>query len=279
MELQGWTEASDGFSRYLITRGRSVNTAITYAAHLRPFWAFCLEREMWPSVATPETCERYHDQQLATVARSTAHVRLASLKAYYGWLMDKGSRKDDPTTGLKVKKGIRQPRPPFSKDDMNRLLAHADTMEERLLFIIGFGCGLRISELTGLNTSHVFYDTGRILIKGKGEKERWIAPPTLVLDSIRAYMGKRRGPIFSFTARQARRIMMRVADNAGVEGFYAHRMRITFATEMWKERRNLKALRLLMGHADLSTTAHYADYETQDEALDEHRAFGLLNGA
>lgn len=255
-----------------------MNTATTYAAHLRPFWAWCIQRETWPPVASTEACERYLADQLARVSRATAHVRLAALKAYYASMIEKGARKDDPTQGLKVKKGIRQPRPPLSPADVHKLIATARDMEERLLFIIGFGCGLRISELTGLDTSNIFYDTGRMLIKGKGEKERWIAPPTIVLESVRAYMGRRRGPLFSFTAKQARRIMMRVADNAGVEGFYSHRMRITFASEMWKERRNLKALRLLMGHADLSTTAHYADYETQDEALDEHRAFNLLNG-
>ena len=270
-----WRETSEGFRRYLRTRGRSLDTATTYAAHLRPFWTWAQRHDFTLLQARPMDCELYLDDQLTRLSASTAHVRLSALKAFFVWMMEEGEINGSPAAALTVRKDKREPRPPQSDFDVARLMRACKTDEERLLFIVGFGCGLRISELVNLDMSRIFIDTGRMLIKGKGRKERWIAAPPPVLNAIRNYMGVRRGPLFPMRREQARRIMQRIARNAGVEGFYPHRMRITFATRFWKQTNNLKALRTLMGHSDLSTTAQYADYDTQEEALDLMRGLKL----
>lgn len=263
-----WETASSGFYRYLITRGRSTDTATTYRFHLHPFWAWCELHEISTSAFQRQHVELYLAEQLASVSKSTAHVRLSAIKAFCKFL----ERDPDPTLGLTVRKEKRQSRPPLEDDDQARLQLACRSEEERLLFMVGFGCGLRISEIVGIDRSHVYID--RILIKGKGSKERWVAPPEYVMKTLHRYMADRRGKVFPMTRVQARRIMDRIAEHAGVQGFYPHRMRITFATRFWRTTHDLLSLKLLMGHADTATTSKYADYEAADVALEMMRKFG-----
>lgn len=263
--MDDWDAAAGAFFRHLITRGRSNDTATTYRFHLHTFWAWCARHEIDPAWAQKQDVELYLAEQLASVSKATAHVRLSAAKAWFKFL----EREPDPTLGLTVRKEKRQPRPPCSEDDMARLLLASKNEEERLLFLVGFGCGLRISEIVGISMSHIYHD--RILIKGKGSKERWVAPPPLVLQAVQAHMEGRRGSVFGMNREQARRIMVRVARHAGVMGFYPHRMRITFATKFWRTTHDLLSLRVLLGHADTATTSKYADYDAASEALEQMR--------
>lgn len=265
---EDWRAVASSFRRHLITRGRSTDTAKTYSDHLRPFWEWCSNHEIDWLEADRQAYELFMGEQLALVTKSTCHVRLSALKAFCKYL----ERDPDPTLGLAVKKEKRQTRPPCSDDDVARLLLACKDDEERLLFMVGFGCGLRISEVVGIDMSNVYHD--RILIKGKGSKERWVAPPPLVMNAIITYMGTRRGKVFQMRREQARRIMQRIATHAGVMGFYPHRMRITFATKFWRTTHDLLSLRLLLGHADTSTTSKYADYDAATEALAQMRTLG-----
>lgn len=270
--VEGWDQTSEAFRRYLLTRGRTPDTATTYSAHVRPFWAWCSGDVVG---ASRDAVERYHEDQLSRFAASTAHVRLSALKAFYRWLGETGRRGDNPTDGLTVRKEKRQPRPPLSEDAILRLLMYTRNEEERMLFVVGLNCGLRISEIVGIRGVDIYADRGLILIKGKGRKERWVGADPEVLAEVCRFAGGRKSRLFDFDRRQARRIMERIAKYAGVEGFYPHRMRITFAVRFWAKYKNLKALRMIMGHEDLATTAHYADWDTQNEAIDLMRTFSL----
>jgi site-specific recombinase XerD len=262
-----WETTSSGFYRYLITRGRSTDTATTYRFHLHPFWAWCELHDIDACHAERQHVELYLGEQLAALSKSTCHVRLSAIKSFCKYL----ERDPDPTYGLTVRKEKRQTRPPCTDDDQARLLLACRSEEERLLFMVGFGCGLRISEIVGIDLSHIYLD--RILIKGKGSKERWVAPPEYVMKMLHKYMEGRRGKVFPMSRVQARRIMDRIADHAGVKGFYPHKMRITFATRFWRKTHDLLSLRLLLGHADTATTSKYADYDAATEALEMMRRF------
>lgn len=270
--MDTWATATADFSRYLVTHGKSADTATTYVWHVGPFRKWCLHHEINPFDANRSACEGYVADQLQKgLSRSTVHVRLAALKAFYGWLIDLGVRADNPAEPLTIRKEQRQPRPPLSGGDARRLLAHCRNDEERLLFIIGLGCGLRLSELVGIRFADVYPERGLMLVKGKGSKERWVAPEDRVMAAIMAYRQGKTGKLFDLTREQARRIMNRVAKNASVTGFYPHRMRITFASRFLDKTHDLHSLQVLMGHASPDVTARYAAFDAQQRALDQMR--------
>lgn len=271
-----WDTLAEGFRRHLLTSGRSRDTATTYTAHLKPFYDWTGSD---PLSASRDVVSYYHADQLATVSRSTAHVRLAAIKAFFRWQLDLGPKDEPPQTkGLSVTKMIRQPRPPLGAGDAVKLLTACRSDEERLMFEVGLGCGLRISEIVGIKGSDVFKDRGVILIRGKGSKERWVAPSPRLLKELLLFAGGRSGGLFQFTREQARRIMMRVAHDAGVSGFHSHKLRITWATQFLAETHDLHSAQVLMGHADPGTTARYAAFEAQAQALEQMRRLNEARG-
>lgn len=264
-----WDTLAEGFRRHLLTTGRSRDTATTYTAHLKPFYDWMGGE---PLSASREQVKYYHASQLATVSRSTAHVRLAAVKAFFRWKFDLGP-KDEPeqTKGLSVTKMQRQPRPPLGTGDAVKLLTACRCEDERLLFELGLGCGLRISEIVGIKGGDIFKDRGVILIRGKGSKERYVAPNARLMAELLLFAGGRSGSLFQLTREQARRIMMRVAKDAGVSGFHSHKLRITWATNFLAETHDLHSAQVLMGHSDPGTTARYAAFEAQAQALEQMR--------
>lgn len=269
---ENWQDTQAGFKRYLLTRGRSRDTAETYSAHLRPLWTWATRRELHPALLSYDLVEAWLADELAEGhARSTVHVRLSAVKAYYGWLIERGLRTDEPASALTVRKDRRQPRPPLSEAEVMALLAAARGPEERLLILVGVRCGLRISEIISLRGQDLFTERGLLLVKGKGHKERWLSPPADLLAELGALAGSRKGRIFDLTREQARRILNRIARHAGVSAFYPHRMRITFASRLLGATHDLHSLQILMGHSDPGVTAHYAAFDAQRRALETMR--------
>jgi site-specific recombinase XerD len=271
MEQGTWDTTAEGFRRYLLTHGRTPDTAKTYVQHLRTFWNYRLCCSGDAAQIGREAVEDYLFDQISRVASSTAHVRLAALKAYLRWRLDLPDKAEPPVTfGLAVKKTQHQSRPPLTEVDGERLLASCRTAEQRLLFIIGFGCGLRISEILSLRAENIYPDRGLMLVLGKGKKERWVAPQPEVFRAI-AHHGVARGMLFQLERLQAWKMMKRIAVRAGVEGFYPHRMRITFASKFLAETHDLHSLQILMGHSSPDVTSKYASFDAQAIALDQMR--------
>lgn len=269
---QGWAETAEGFRRYLITHRKTPDTATTYVAHLRPFWNWRLGSEEDPGEVGHDAVEQYLADELARVSLSTAQVRLCAIRAYFRWKLHLSDKEEPPqTNGLAVGKEKLVPRPPLSEKEAIRLLTYCRSAEERLLFIIGFGCGPRISEIVSMTTHDLYPEHGYAVLHGKGRKQRRVAPAPEIFAAIDLLMEGHSGRIFDLTREQARRIMRRVARNAGVRGFYPHRMRITWAHRFLAATHDLHSCQILMGHADPSQTAKYAAFDAQAVALEQMR--------
>lgn len=268
----------EAFRNYLRARGRTLDTANTYAAHLRPFKAWCLLQHLSPYEAQTSDLETFVAAQLDRVSTSTAHVRLAAAKMFFAWLVERGTRLDNPSSALTVRKDKRQSRPPLSTEALTRILACCRNGQERLMFLTGLHCGLRISELVGIRGQDIFADKALILIRGKGQKERWVTPGETLIDELINFAKGKQGRIFEMRREQARRVMQRVATNAGVPGFYPHQLRITFAARFIAKTHDLQSLQVLMGHADPGVTAKYAAFDSQAIALNQMRELAHETG-
>ena len=146
-----WQATATGFRRYLLTHGKTPDTAKTYVQHLRIFWNYRLCCAGAVERIGRDAVEDYLFDQVQSVSSATAHVRLAALKSYLRWRMNLPDKAEPPLTfGLAVKKDQHTARPPLAEHDAELLLAACKTPEQRLLFIVGFGCGLRISEIVSI---------------------------------------------------------------------------------------------------------------------------------
>lgn len=119
-----WPTTAEGFRRYLLTHGKTPDTAKTYVHHLRTFFNYRLCCSGDVKKIGREAVEDYLFDQIQSVSSATAHVRLAAVKAYMRWRLRLPDKAEPPLTfGLSVKKDTHTARPPLSEHDAELLMA------------------------------------------------------------------------------------------------------------------------------------------------------------
>jgi integrase/recombinase XerC len=137
-----------------------------------------------------------------------------------------------------------------------------------------YGCGLRNSELIGINLDDVHWSNEAILVRGKGKKERIVPLGETAAKAIRVYLPKRQALLASkkktnpalllnlrgtrLTTRSVGRIVKQIAIARGLSAdIHPHTLRHAFGTHMLEEGADLRAIQELLGHERLSTTQRY----------------------
>jgi len=145
---------------------------------------------------------------------------------------------------------------------------------DRLLLELLYGCGIRNSELVGIDVEHVRRSGEEILIRGKGEKERIVAFGDSALAALESYLPTRQKLLAvcrkttpallvnqrggRLTTRSVGRIVKNIAIAKGLNGdIHPHTLRHAFGTHMLAEGADLRAIQELLGHERLSTTQRY----------------------
>ncbi|RZZ82991.1 site-specific tyrosine recombinase XerD [Pseudoxanthomonas winnipegensis] len=216
--------------------------------------------------------------------RSNARL-LSCLRAFYGQLVRRGERADDPTALLDPPKLPRALPKALSESQIDALLAAPDVdtplgLRDRAMLELMYACGLRVSELVGLADAGVNLRQGALRVLGKGSKERmvplgeesqhWLQR---YLDGARAQLAGKRGaargdgrtPLFIDAAGQplSRQafwgLVKRYAVLAGIDAAKVspHGLRHSFATHLLNRGADLRSLQLMLGHSSLSTTQIY----------------------
>jgi site-specific recombinase XerD len=170
----------------------------------------------------------------------------------------------------------------MSTDEIKRLLAMASSLKTRVLLSLGYGCGLRSSEIVHLKVKHI--DTAQSIIRieqGKGDKDRNVMLSEKMLDLLRQWWKARpsrgeaatplaerwlfpgRRPGSPMTTRQLWRLFHETAETAGIKKHVTmHTLRHSFATHLLDNDTHLRILQALLGHAKPETTARYAHVAT-----------------
>ncbi len=180
----------------------------------------------------------------------------------------------------------------LSADEVERLLAVPDTatprgLRDRALIELLYATGLRVSELVGLRLTDLDLDGGCLVCTGKGSKQRMIPVGSAARDWVRRYLaesrpallGRRHSPRLFVNARGGQsltrvgfwKILKGYGRQAGVERTLTpHVLRHSFATHLLDRGADLRAIQLMLGHADLSATQIYTHvHETRLRALYE----------
>jgi integrase/recombinase XerC len=210
-----------------------------------------------------------------SVARS-----LAAVRSFYRWLAQEGIVEQNPAGLVSTPKlPNKLPRVP-TVEEMNTVLdgnmpeIASFPERDRLMLELLYGCGIRNSELVGINVDDVRISAEAILIRGKGKKERYVPFGDAVKSALAKYVPTRQLVLSEFrkntlallinqrggrlTTRSVGRIIKKIAVAKGLSpDVHPHTLRHAFGTHMLEEGADLRAIQEMLGHERLSTTQRY----------------------
>jgi integrase/recombinase XerC len=287
-------------------KGYSIHTCRAYRRDLEEFAAYLgawvdgaepgspAAAAVGPSQVTPLMIRGYlgflhRKNQKSSIAR-----KLSTLRSFFRFLQKNGAVAANPMAGLLTPKREQNLPTVLSVDEMFRLLDTIETdgllaARNRALFETLYSCGIRVSELTGLDVFDLDPAAAVVRVLGKGGRERLVPVGRKALEAIRAYRDRlrtetgigeeRNGPLFlnarhqRLTARSVARILKKLAAACGIAApLSPHALRHTFATHLLDAGADLRSVQELLGHRNLSTTQRYTHVsmdrlmETYDKA-------------
>ena len=275
--------AAEAFTDALwLEEGLARNTLDAYRRDLVLLGRWLAPRGRELLQATEEDLRDYFDERHAQTRATTANRRLTVLRRYFRWALREGLRAQDPTLRLvAARQPLRVPKT-LSEAQVEALLQAPDPdtplgLRDRAMLELLYASGLRVSELVGLKTWHVALADQVLRITGKGQKERLVPFGEVAAQWLRRYWSEARPALLEgrvsddvfVTTRGSRagesmsRVMFwglvkRHARDAGITvPLSPHTLRHAFATHLLNHGADLRAVQLLLGHADISTTTIY----------------------
>jgi integrase/recombinase XerC len=212
--------------------------------------------------------------------RSLARV-LSSWRGFFGWLQRRREIESNPCAGVRPPKAPKHLPQALSPDEAVRLVTSAGDsalgVRDRALFELAYSCGLRVSELTGLDLDSLDARTGEARVTGKGSKTRIVPVGAPALASVAAWLPVRAtlarpGEQALFVGRTGRRLaprevqrrIKRVAAAAGLDvDVHPHMLRHSFASHLLQSSGDLRAVQEMLGHASIASTQVYTHLDFQ----------------
>jgi integrase/recombinase XerD len=263
--------------------GLSANTLAAYRLDLSLYatWLFLTHRLALE--ATQELhLQSYFAERHGQTKATSANRRLTVFKRYFRWALRERLIQTDPTLRmLAAKQALRVPKT-LGEAQVDALLTAPDAatdlgLRDRAMLELMYASGLRVSELVSLKTLHVSLNEGVLRIMGKGSKERLVPFGAEAREWLQRYMGQARPAMLgqrqthdlfvttsgSTPGTAMSRVMFwslvkRYAIAAGITApLSPHTLRHAFATHLLNHGADLRAVQMLLGHADISTTTIY----------------------
>ena len=280
------------FIDYLVVeKGSSANTVAAYRRDLKA-WVAWLEDEQGifePDQVQRDLVEQYqawlHEQGKAA---SSIQRAVSAIKGLHKFLYLDGVSTKLPTSEIKAPRKPERLPETISIEKAFELLDQPfpDTPaghRDKTMLEVLYGCGLRVSELCGLDLSACFLDDGFLRIFGKGGKERLVPIVGSALRALQDYLAVWRGQLHPANAplapdtravflnarggRISRQSVFSVVERAGVAvgipGLHPHVLRHAFASHMLAGGADLRVLQEILGHADISTTQVYTHVDRE----------------
>jgi len=269
-------EAIEQFCRYLETeRNASAHTVAAYRSDLGQFATFLAgQGDGGPEAVDHLTLRRYLAQLHKGLSKTSIGRKLSALRALFRYLLREGRLDKNPAELIGTPK--KEKRVPFhlNIDQVTALVgAPAGSsglpLRDRAVLETLYSCGIRVSELTGMNVGDLDLDGGLARVLGKGGKERLVPVGSFAAGALCAYLQERGNPEASCPlilnargGRLTRRSVGRIVDAhmlliASMRKVSPHTLRHSFATHLLEGGADLRAIQELLGHASLSTTQKY----------------------
>lgn len=277
--MDTWIEQFETYLR--AERHYSEQTLSVYVPALEEFAAFIgrgNQRIDWALVDKEDVREWIATQMDAHLAPATVNKRLSALRSFYKFLMIQQAVNADPTRTLKGPKKEKK-LPSFVREkDMDRLLdgiAFADNFEgirDRLVMLLFYSTGIRLSELVGLNVGSVDFHTSTVKVLGKRNKERIVPFGAELREALEQYLSLRanqpmaKGNDALFFGIRVPRIPKETVNHivrrylsqvTTLKKRSPHVLRHSFATAMLNNGAEIEVVKQLLGHESIATTEIY----------------------
>lgn len=283
-------QALQGFLNHLtVEKGASPHTVAAYRNDLGQLLEFAEGARVSPRLLSDYVIalqERGYSN--TTVAR-----KIASVKSFFGYLLEEGEVKEDPTENLSSPRTGRSLPKPLSEEDILRLLGEPfklgtpEGLRDGAMLEVLYASGLRVSEMINLNVRDVNVDEQYLRCMGKGSKERVVPLYDGVVDVVQDYVTNGRPELLAasnhneqalFLNRHGDRltrqgfwfILKNHAVNAGiVQTITPHTLRHSFATHLLAGGASLRNVQEFLGHASIATTQIYT-HITSERIMEEY---------
>jgi integrase/recombinase XerC len=272
-------KAVSNFRRHLQERNASPHTIKAYSRDLSLFAAYAGSRgwKQIDHIAVRGFLSQLYEKGLSKTSVARA---LAAVRSLYRWLAREGVVEQNPAKLVATPKLPKKlPRVP-TIEEMNSVIdgempeVAAFPERDRLMLELLYGCGIRNSELTGINLDDIRLSAEAILIRGKGKKERYVPFGDSVKIALATYLPERQRVLGGtskhspallinrrggrLTTRSVGRIIKKIAVAKGLSpDVHPHTLRHAFGTHMLEEGADLRAIQELLGHERLATTQRY----------------------
>lgn len=224
---------------------------------------------------TPALLVTYLQQASRRFARTTLLKHYESLRRFFSWCVEEGYLDRSPAARLPRPKLPDTGRVGFDREEVARLIkwcGHKESQDRKIaardraiiLFMLGTAC--RADELLKLRKQDIDWPRRRVLLHGKGGKDRWVPLGPKVSTALRTWLRVRerdcdeiwitqRGSVMGHATLWA--MLHALGEYAGVENVHPHRFRHTAATEMYREHRDVLLVQHYLGHSRVETTTGY----------------------
>ena len=275
-------------SRFLdnlwLEKGLSENTLHAYRSDLLQFQQWLASRQQGLLQTDAATINAYLAKLVTQKSTRSVARLLSALRSLYRYLLRENLLASDPTALVDSPKPGRKIPDSLSEEDVEKLLQAPDTdtdlgVRDRTMLEILYASGLRVSELVNLSMAQINRNQGVLRVMGKGSKERLVPLGEQALEWLEMWLGEARANIMQ--SRQADAVFItrrkqamtrqafwylikRYARQAGIsKPLSPHTLRHAFATHLLNHGADLRAVQMLLGHSDLSTTQIYTHIARQ----------------
>ena len=285
------SELIDFYIKALKTqKGYSEHTVRNYRSDLEQFLGFLREKdageaktEQEPAIESIDflAIREYFSNLFSAARRTTVARKMSALKSFFSFLEKRGLIINNPAADLTAPRQEKYIPTYLPVDEMFRLLQRPDQarplgLRDLAILEVLYSCGLRVSELVGLDIKSIDFDQRLVRVLGKGNKERIVPVGKEAVKAVRHYLEAAlplrkktggeagTGPLF-INARGSRlstRSVANIVKKYGKAGglmldISPHALRHTFATHLLDGGADLRSVQELLGHESLSTTQKY----------------------
>ena len=277
-----WNNALKDFALYLkIERGMSEHTVNNYSLDVQKLVQYLEVHDMSlsPLQITSEDIQSFIYKMGKEINPRTQSRLISGLRSFYDYLIFDNYCTSNPLERIEAPKIGRKLPDTLSVNDIDRIVATIDLSSpqgerNRAIIELLYSCGLRVSELTALKISDLFFDEDFIKVTGKGNKQRFVPIGALTQKYINLYKDHVRVQMkietpFNDTLFLNRRgkqlsramiftIVKKAAEEADIQkNISPHTFRHSFATHLLENGADLRAIQMMLGHESITTTEIY----------------------
>ena len=289
-------ELLNRYHRYLlIEKGASGNTLEAYGRDLKRYLTFLEQKEISDarSVAPQTVVDFLVQIKSEGLSANSMNRALAALRGFYNYLLQERVLEESPLTHIELAKVWMRLPDTVSQEEMNRILSGPDNstpsgLRDRAMLELLYATGLRVTELISLSMNSINWQVGFLAVMGKGGKERVVPVGRTAYDFVRRYVDEAR-PKFvrskttevlflnrfgrAFTRQGLWKIIVGYAQKAGLQkNVHPHTFRHSFASHLLEGGADLRAVQVMLGHSDISTTQIYT-HVTRERLKEIHRKY------